>query len=63
MENLVRAAVKSLRDRRPAYGHPQPDGTFVEEDGTVHAAGTWFRSKQAGSSDDDSDEQDSEDVS
>ena len=49
----VRAAVRSLKDRRPAMGYPQDDESFAEASGRViiivHPPGSWFRSKQADS--------------
>ncbi len=44
---LVRCSVRSLKDRRPAYGRINDDGTFTEEDGTIHEKGTWWRSRQS----------------
>ncbi len=60
---LVRCAVythptKRTGDRtRPTYGVPQPDGTLLEEDGTVIAAGDWYRSRPSNlPADDEGDE-------
>ncbi len=40
----------SIRGQKPgnhrlAYGVPQPDGSLVEDNGQVHKAGSWFKSR------------------
>lgn len=56
LSRRIRVAIKSPRkhgDPRPAYGKQNANGSFTEDDGTTHPAGSWYPSRQADGNEDE----------